>query len=497
MKRRKFLNLGVKSAGALMAGSSVATFLASCNKSVTTADGGMLMQHSAPLANAVTVKEGPFTSLLSLPNQTRASGTLTAQQTFSTIKSSSVKVLGYQPNSMLGPTIRVKSGNTINYILQNNLNEATNIHWHGLKIPAAMDGYPMDTVKSKGNFIYQFQVNQRAGLCWYHPHPENTTAKQVFLGLAGMFIINDAEEAALNLPNGLLELPLVIQDKKITSTALTYAPTMMDIMTGYMGETITVNGIWAPLAKVSSRWYRLRLLNGSNARIYNLTLSNNADMIIIGNDGGLIQTPVHVKSILLAPAERLDVLVNFGNLPLNTEVYLQSKLFTGAGASQGSQAFNIMKFRVDSIVVDTFIMPATLSAITVLNESSAIRTRNFDISNNGMMMQHTINGKVFNAARIDENPVAGTTEVWIFENSLGGEAHRIHIHGIQFQVISRTGGRNQLPKAETGWKDTILILPKEKLKIIIPFGTLPGKFVFHCHNLEHEDDGMMLQYQIS
>lgn len=150
-----------------------------------------------------------------------------------------------------------------------------------------INGHPEDVITAGNSFNYQFTVNQRAGLSWYHPHPDGATARQAFQGLAGLFIMNDAEEAPLNLPSGIYEIPLVIQDKRFASSGIKYNPSMGKVMSGFMGETIIVNGEASPIAEVATRFYRLRILNGSNARIYNLALNNNSDLIIIGNDGGL------------------------------------------------------------------------------------------------------------------------------------------------------------------------------------------------------------------
>ncbi|GAB2820821.1 multicopper oxidase family protein [Ferruginibacter profundus] len=498
MKRREFIkNTGLGAGGILTAG-SVATILAACNKNNMMGGNGMNMG-----GQPVPVTEGNFSRLLPVPNTVTGSAALTAQATTANINGSNISVLGYQANGILGPTIRVNSSITANINFQNNLSEKTNIHWHGLKIPANMDGHPEAVINPGSGFNYQFAINQRAGLCWYHPHPEGATARQAFQGLAGLFIINDAEEAALNLPSGNYEIPLVIQDKRLTASGITYNPSMGEVMSGYMGETIVVNGEASPYTEVATRFYRLRILNGSNARIYNLALSNNADLMIIGNDGGLLKNPVAVKNILLAPGERLDVLLNFAGLNTGTDIFLESKMFDNAGSAQGRQGFKIMKFKVTQIVNDVFTFPASLSSVNAISPSSSSKTRNFVINamqmSSGMNMTgiHKINDKIYDKNRIDENVSANATEIWIFDNSQGEEPHPIHLHGVHFQVLERSGGRTQLIASESGWKDTVLVLPREVVKIIIPFSTTTGVFVFHCHNLEHEDDGMMLQYQLT
>jgi FtsP/CotA-like multicopper oxidase with cupredoxin domain len=497
MKRRDFIkNTGIGAGGVLATGSFI-SLLASCNKNNMM--GGNMNMGGQP----VPVTEGSFTRLLPIPNTVTGATSLTAQATNTNINGNSFSVLGYQSGGILGPTIRANTGTNANINFQNNLSEKSNIHWHGLKIPADMDGHPEAFVNSGGSFNFQFAINQRAALNWYHPHPDGATARQAFQGLAGLFIVNDAEEAALNLPSGIYEIPLVIQDKRLTSSGIAYNPTSMEVMTGYMGETILVNGEASPFTEIATRFYRLRILNGSNARIYNLALSNNADLIVIGNDGGLLKNPVTVKNILLSPGERLDVLVNFSGLSMGTEVFLENKMFDNAGSAQGKQGFKILKFKITQTVNDSFNVPSSLSSINSIQASAATRTRNFVLSvmqmSGGMNMtgMHQINGKTYNKNRIDETVTANATEIWEFDNSQGDEPHPIHLHGVHFQVLERTGGRGQLIASENGRKDTVLLLPQEKVKLIIPFASLTGVFVFHCHNLEHEDDGMMLQYQLN
>ena len=460
---------------------------------------------SDPLDLVTTVTEGDFTIALPSPPTTNGQMNLTAQFTTQNIfKGKSSKVLGYQSGSILGPTIVVNTGDVMSVNLQNNLTETTNIHWHGLVIPANMDGHPENVVQPGASFDYTFTVAQRAGMYWYHPHPDGHTAKQAYLGLAGAIIVRDAEENALNLPSGEFEVPLVIQDKRIsTDYALDYSPTMNDVMTGYMGKYITVNGVYAPFKSVKTATYRFRVLNGSNGRIYNLGFSNGATFKVIGADGGLLTTSQTVSSLLLGPGERADILVDFSTYAVGTEVFLVNNLFS-AGTSQGKQKFNITKFIVDTKVSDSFTLPTTLSAITPMAASSASRTRTFDISNmemsgmGSMAMKgmHRINNKVYDKNRIDEVVAAGSTEIWVFDNSTGAEPHPMHIHGVQFQVLDRTGGRGSLIASEKGWKDTILLLPGEKVRVIMTFSNNKGLFMLHCHNLEHEDDGMMLQFEV-
>ncbi|MBB3841942.1 FtsP/CotA-like multicopper oxidase with cupredoxin domain [Runella defluvii] len=495
MKRNDFLKtLGLGTAGVLVGES----LLSGCmNHDMAAMD----------MVTAPTVVEGAFTTVLPIPETITSGTALNARsQSAAILAGKTEQVLGYK-NGILGPTFRVQRGSTVTIPFTNGLSEVTNIHWHGLLVPASMDGHPDQMVMAGQSFNYTFKIDQTASTAWYHPHPHEKTGKQVFMGLAGMFIVESPEEKALNLPSGNYELPLVIQDKRLdTNGAIMYSPTLEEVMIGYMGETITVNGANAPVQNVTTRTYRLRIVNGSNGRIYSLALSNGNSFMVIGSDGGLLAAPETVMSLLLAPGERADLLVDFSKVALNSDVFLQSNSFSGV-SSQGSQSFKIMKFTVNKAETDTFKIPTLLNSLTSISAASAIKTRTFDI---GVMMDmgsgghggsmamkgmHTINGKVFNSNRIDESVTLNSTEIWEFDNTKGDEPHPMHLHGTFFQVISRTGGRGNILPHEKGLKDTVLAMPGEKVRIIVKFEHT-GKFVFHCHNLEHEDDGMMLNFEV-
>ncbi len=448
------------------------------------------------------IVESSFDRPLTIPPVNTGSASLRAQfSTAELLKGRSSATLSYA-NGVLGPTITAKKGDAVNVSLLNNLSEQTNIHWHGLIIPENMDGHPKDVASPGGTLNYSLPIIQRAGTYWYHPHPHGLTAKQVFMGLAGMFIVNDQEEASLKLPSGEFEIPLIIQDKHFEGDTLDYSPSDDEIMTGYLGEQILVNGHHAPFVNVSTGWYRLRILNGSTARVFNLSLTGGRRLTIIGSDGGLLRSPEAVSDIMLAPGERIDVLVDFSGLAIGTEMYLVSGKFSKYNI-QGRQGFNLLKFKVDRKVTSNFTIPSMLSSIDTLNESQAVNTRTFDIAQmiggeggHGTMGRHSINGRVFEMDEVHLTVGAGTTEIWEFDNLSGDEIHPMHIHGVQFQVLNRIGGRNNLIASEKGWKDTVLLMPGERVRLIMTFPQYTGTFVFHCHNLEHEDDGMMLNYRI-
>jgi FtsP/CotA-like multicopper oxidase with cupredoxin domain len=450
------------------------------------------------------IVESAFDRLLPIPATANSNVLLNAQMSsFELLKTRSSGTMAYG-SGLLGPTIKATKGQTVNVQLQNNLSEETNIHWHGLILPENMDGHPKDVASAGGSLNYALPIIQRAGTYWYHPHPHGLTAHQVFMGLAGLFIVNDDEEAALNLPSGDFEIPLIIQDKHFSGGSLDYSPNEDEVMTGYLGEHIVVNGVHAPFTNVATRWYRMRVLNGSTARVYNLSFSNGLSFYVIGADGGLLAAPEQASSTMLGPGERVDILVNFSSLSVGKEIYLVSSSFSKYGLN-GRQDFKIMKFKVDRAENDSFSLPSTLSSIVSIPVSQSLTTRAFDISKtagssgeggHSGMGKHSINGRIFEMDRVDETVQASSTEIWEFDNLDGDEIHPMHIHGVQFQVLERKGGRNKIIASEKGWKDTVLVMPGEKLRVIMTFPNYTGTFVMHCHNLEHEDDGMMMNYRI-
>jgi blue copper oxidase len=488
MKRREFLKRSTVKGITALTGASL--FLKACHT------------EEDMIGEPNWVEQGLFDRPLPIPSVANKSATLKAQRASGQLlKGKMTEILSYGTETV-GPTIQARMGESINVSLQNELTEDTNIHWHGLILPENMEGHPKDVTASGASFHYSLPINQRAGTYWYHPHAHGSTASQVFMGLVGMFIVNDDEESMLNLPSGEFEIPLIIQDKHFDGGKLDYSPTEEEIMTGYLGEQIVVNGLHAPFLSIESGWYRLRILNASTARVYNLGFTGGIQMNVIGADGGLLTSPETVSSILVAPGERIDVLVDFTDHPKGKEVYLVSNRFSEYNA-QGRQSFNLLKFKIERTSTHTFTLPHTLSHINSIDQNTSVKTRTFDISGmsggeggHGGPGGHSINGKTFDMHRIDETVQAGTTEIWEFDNMMGDEIHPMHIHSVQFQLLHRMGGRNQIIASEKGWKDTVLVMPGEKVQVIMTFPEHKGVFVLHCHNLEHEDDGMMLNFRI-
>jgi FtsP/CotA-like multicopper oxidase with cupredoxin domain len=376
---------------------------------------------------------------------------------------------------MPGPTFRAHTGDRAQITLTNALPKETITHWHGMIVNHENDGHPIYAIPPGGTYGYDFTVNQRAALNWYHPHPHMLTGEQVALGLAGAFIVNDAEEGALGLPGGAYEVPLVIRDAQLdTSGNLLYKPRSG----GFLGNIVLVNGTRDPYLEVDTALYRFRVLAGSNSRIFGLALSTGAPFTLIGNDGGLLATAGEVGQIDLSPGERVDVLVDFRGLPVGTRVMLRD---LRAG-------WDVLEFRVARQVSVPATIPTTLSTVAAL--SNPVLTREFSFD--GMSK---INGQVYAVDRVDFTVPFGQTERWRFTTS-GNAPHPVHVHGASFQVVSRRSGRGRLYPWEAGWKDTVLLEDREAVEILIRFDQHRGLYLMHCHKLEHEDMGMMSNFEV-
>jgi len=406
----------------------------------------------------------------------------------------------------VGPTIEARRGERATILMRNELSEPTIAHWHGILPPAAADGHPRLAVGPGGSYAYDFEVTERSGLYWYHSHAHMRTAPQVYFGLAGLFIVRDEAESALSLPEGDRELALLLQDRRVDGSGqLVYGPRGHEMMEGFLGDTPFVNGVRSPRIEVDSGLYRLRIVAAANARIYRLALSNGAPLVVIGSDGGFLERPVEVPYVDLATGERVDLLVNFSGLGEGSTVNLRSLAFPdpsrgmgmgmgmmgGGGLRQGAE-IDLAQFVVTREVRDGERQPVSLPQLPRLERRQADRERVFRFES--MMMNHTINRRSFEMDRIDERVPFGSTEIWRFIND-GPFPHPVHMHAAHFQLLSRSGGRGVLPW-EGGWKDTVLVHPGEVVEVIARFDSHRGIFLLHCHNLEHEDMGMMMNFLI-
>jgi FtsP/CotA-like multicopper oxidase with cupredoxin domain len=399
--------------------------------------------------------------------------------------------------SLPGPLLRIRQGDLFDVSLQNQIGEPLILHWHGLTPPELMDGHPRFAVASGGTYRYQFPVDTRAGTYWYHPHTHMRTAEQTYRGLAGLLIVGDAEEDAVGLPSGAREIPLILQDRRLDGSGVpVYAPSGPDFMAGYMGPEPFGNGIHRPFLEVDSALYRFRILNGSNARVFRLGRSDGWPLILVGNDGGLLPRAETLASLDMGPAERADLLVDLSSTAMGDRIMLQSLPFAipGGGGFMGGangqgQPMDLLELRVTRRVKETARIPTQLSTPRGPQPADSVRERTFRFTS--MMMNHEINGRSFQMDRVDERIPFGDTEIWSFVND-GGPPHAVHLHATQSSVLSRTGGRGAVQPWEQGLKDTVLLYPWETVRVAVRFSAQRGLFLLHCHLLEHEDMGMML-----
>ncbi len=437
--------------------------------------------------------------------------------------------------SYLGPVIRLRRGQKIRVRFANKLTEPSIVHWHGLDVPEDADGHPRLAVGAVKEYVYEFEVTNRAGTYWYHPHPHMRTGAQVYQGLAGMLIVRDDEEDALALPSGENELVCVLQDRIFDgqNQLVFHNGSMMEMMNGFLGDRVMVSGRPQPTTEVDAAWHRVRLLNGSNARIYKLAWSNDIKMVVIGGDGGLLERPVTQQILTLAPGQRADVLVDLTAIPAGSEVHLDSQEYpeadagmVGMGGMGGMRGggmrgggmrgispntrngvpLRVMTLRTRGRKGPVFRVPERLSSFDATwSPTGNVATRRVPIS--FQRMEWSIGGRTFEMTGVapDEEVAAGSTHFWQFENlsnPMGMQAaHPIHIHGRQFRVVDRTGGSPtnalRVGIVDAGWHDTVLVLPGETVRVQVTFTRHPGLYLYHCHILEHEDMGMMRNFRVT
>lgn len=420
--------------------------------------------------------------------------------------------------NILGPTLIFNKGDSVTLNVTNNLTGAgnsTTMHWHGLHVPAMADGGPHMVINQGATWSPSFKVMNDAGTFWYHPHGLNKTDRHVSKGVAGFIIVRDSQEAALTLPRtyGQDDFPLVIQTKEFDILNQIAIATFMD-------TTVMVNGTLNPYLNVPGQMVRLRLLNGASQRTFRFGFSNNMNFYLIGNDGGLLDAPTPMTRLTLSNGERAEILLDFSTL-INDTVYLKcfgSELQKGIyGAdSVGDNGvnqipdyynnplngidFNILELRVGSQTPNPVtIVPLTLIPQTPLVPDVNTVYRRFEIDTMGSMGvtpnyafgPFAFNQVMFDIDSINEYVILNSKEVWtIFNKSM--IAHPFHIHDVQFNILDISG--NPAPAYERGKKDVVMILPGDSVRFITQFTDFADDMVpymYHCHILHHEDDGMM------
>jgi len=467
-------------------------------------------------------------------NDDKATYTLTANKnvdvTIETPNGSWVTPMWRYNNSPLPLVIRAKRGDKMTLNFNNKLDADSTIHWHGFKVPAKEDGGPDFPVKPNEKRTYSFTLDQPASPLWFHPHPDMQTGKQVYMGLAGVFLIEDdiskELERTKQLPSDDRDVVLLVQDRRFSTEKdgvreLQYMNQNMD-MDGMLGDVVLVNGSEFPNLNVSTVQYRFRLYNVSNAKNYDFAFDDGREFTVVATDGGLLKNPVKLDHIKLGAAQRVEIVVDFAKDSVGDSVKLISRAFADDDMGMGNMGMNmnnsrknmdgrtpngtavdIMQFDVTKTMTDDITIYKKLSdkaeitkrldpslADNVGSEREFIMTMQM----NSRAMIFVINGKVFDANRVDEFIDANSTEIWkITNNSV--MTHPFHAHAIQYQILDRDG----IPASgvDLGWKDTFLVKPNETVRVIGRFEPInQGDYMYHCHILEHEDAGMMGYFRV-
>ena len=450
------------------------------------------------------------------------------------------------------PVLRVRRGAVLQAKFWNQLDETSIVHWHGLRVDANNDGNPHYAVQPGEIYDYRIGLVNRAATCWYHPHPHGLSAGQIYRGLASFLIVEDEESdalsRALDLKLGVTDVALLLQDRRLDADGrFVRSLEVADLFLGYLGTEPLVNYAAHASLVATPRIYRLRLLNGSSARIYRLafTLEDKAFAFhVIGCDGGLLERPIAAEEAFLAPGERLDVLLDLRTVAPQSQLRLRSLEFDamratlaelcttrpaqaalarhaahGTAPAAGAPAPDLAPkpsadgsaldlLRIDVVVGSAYrrSIPATLSRPPEIDPRQA-RVRTFELDHE--RLQWRINGVRFDMLATQVAVTRGSIEIWEMRNPPGGMPHPMHFHGFPFRVLDRRGSPEQvrriavdergLSAAETGWKDTVVVWPGERVRVALDFShDFPGEQVYmlHCHNLEHEDQGMMLNVRI-
>jgi FtsP/CotA-like multicopper oxidase with cupredoxin domain len=444
-----------------------------------------------PVTSAVSPDYPKFAQPLSIPP------VLTAQDIHIDIAETQQQILPGEKTTMWtyngtfpGPIIRRPTGVPTNVTFTNNLPPSAgslSVHHHGTQAPEQDDGQPASYLIAPGaSRTYSYpgidnSAPERAAPQWYHDHRDMVTGRNVWMGLVGAFIYDDAFEQSLDLPQGPYDVPLLVTDREFDAdNQIPYS----FVAGGVFGDVILVNGVPQPFFDVGDRRYRLRLYNVSNRREYTFQLSNGQAMTQIGTDSGLLPAPVSRTAIRLGPAERADVVVDFAG-HLGEDIVLQNG---DAALGPGDRDGEVMQFRVDKdLSDDSSPVPSTLRPVFQTDVPVRTRTWNFDRTGG----EWTINGKGFDPGRVDAEPVLGTTERWIFNNPTT-LPHIAHVHLGDQKLVSRHG---QPPPPYERVKESWYLAPGDQVVVDIKFTDHIGTFVFHCHVLEHEDHAMMSQFR--
>ncbi|MCM0641578.1 multicopper oxidase family protein [Cellulomonas wangsupingiae] len=429
------------------------------------------------------------------PSQVDADGTrtfeLTAQEgTTQFVEGVDTPTWGFD-GDLLGPTLRANRGEQVAVTVRNELPEPTSVHWHGMHLPAAMDGGPHQEVAPGATWRPTWQVDQPAATLWYHPHPHGRTEEHVYRGLAGFFLLDDPQAPDVGLPHtyGVDDVPVVVQDRNLERDGT------LDLEggeLGVLGSLVTANGVRGAHLPVTTQRIRLRLLNGSTARTYAFGLADDREVLQVASDGGLLPAPVPTTRVQLSPGERAEVVVTM--TPGETVRLRSFRPELGriaAGFAMGAQdEFDVLELRAAAELAPSPQVAPALTTLAPLSADDATVTRSFDLQN------REINGLRMDMGRVDETVQVGATEVWEVRN-LDAFPHNFHVHDVQFRVADIDGAPP--PPALAGAKDTVYLEPRRTYRLVMRFEDHADPdvpYMFHCHLLLHEDEGLMGQFVV-
>ncbi len=387
----------------------------------------------------------------------------------------------------LGPTLRVTRGDKVRMRVTNRTGETSTLHWHGMRLPAKMDGGPHQMVEPGATWTPEWTIDQPAMTGWYHPHLHERTAMHVYRGLAGMIIIDDDNKPDLPGQYGVDDVPLIIQDKNFENGGKLDEDSVEGGTWGVLGDSILVNGTYGAQFKVTTQAVRFRILNASNARIYRVGFADNRTFHVVGTDGGLLERPAEVDRVKLSPAERVQIVVRFAP---GEQVILNSigEVEKSAGDPEEDD-FELMKFVAAPELASSPELPSALGGVPATPPPAGARVRTFRLSGS------EINDKEMDMARIDEVVPALAHEIWEIDNT--SYAHNFHIHEVDFRILEMNGAPP--PEYQRGPKDTVFMAKGAKARLSVKFNKYVdpvSPYMYHCHILRHEDKGMMGQYVV-
>jgi suppressor of ftsI len=383
----------------------------------------------------------------------------------------------------LGPTVRASRGDAVRMMVTNQLDEASTVHWHGMRLPARMDGGPHQMIAPGTTWSPEWTIDQPAATSWYHPHPHGSTALHVYRGLAGLFLVDDPAGPTLPDRYGVDDIPLVLQDKQFDEDG-SFAGNPHSGTFGLLGDHVLINGTYDPFVEISTDQVRFRILNGSNARMYNIEFADARTFHVIGNDAGLLNAPVEVDRVSLTPGERVEVVVGFAP---GERVVLRS---VGGSAEIDEGDFDLLQVVAAPNLPPSPTLPERLADVAPVEVPADARVRRFTLNGHD-----AINGNEMEMTRIDEVVPAGAREIWEIENNV--YSHNFHIHEVAFSVLDVGGAAP--PAYASGRKDTAYVPSKTTVRLAVEFGRFTdptSPYMYHCHILRHEDEGMMGQFVV-